>query len=47
MEDAQRHASESDGSCAALRESLTIQGRTFQKDILPLCKGENKWLLSP
>lgn len=37
----------SDWGCAALRESLTIQGRTFQKDILPLCKGENKWLLSP
>lgn len=37
----------SDWGCAALRDSLTIQGKTFNKDLYPLCKSENKWLLSP
>lgn len=36
-----------DWGCAALRESLTIQGRTFSKDLLPLCKSQNKWMLAP
>lgn len=36
-----------DWGCAALRESLTVQGRTFTKDLPPLCRGQNKWLLAP
>ena len=36
-----------DWGCAALRESLTVQGRTFTKDLAPLCRSQEKWLLAP
>lgn len=37
----------SDWGCAAIREGFSVQGRTFNKDLGPLCREDNEWLLAP